>query len=113
MKYIPLLSGLLFASSLLASAATLAASEAAPAAGASSTYPLTTCVVSGEALGSMGDAYVHLHKETGKPDRKVRLCCKGCLKKFTKDPAKYLGKLDAAAAPAPTAPAASHAGHAH
>jgi hypothetical protein len=77
----------------------LAAAEPAPVEKA---YPLDTCVVSGEALGSMGDAYVHLHKEEGKPDREVRLCCKGCLKKFNKTPAKYLEKLDAPAKPAAT-----------
>lgn len=98
-------------------AETTAASPAAP-------YPLAVCVVSAEALGSMGDAYVHLHKEEGKPDREVRLCCKGCLKRFAKDPAKYLAKLDAALAQpsAPAAPSApakpapapdAHAGHAH
>ncbi len=73
-------------------------------------YPLTTCVVSGEALGSMGETFVHIHKEAGQPDREVRLCCKGCLKKFTKDPAKYLGKLDSPSKPAAADP---HAGHAH
>jgi hypothetical protein len=91
----------------------LRAEPAAPAA--TPAYPLTTCVVSGEALGSMGDAYVHIYKEEGKPDREVSLCCKGCLKKFTKDPAKYLGKLDAATQPAaPAVPVTdAHAGHAH
>jgi hypothetical protein len=63
-------------------------------------YPLTTCLVSGEALGSMGETFVHLHKTEGQPDREVRLCCKGCLQKFAKDPAKYIAKLDAAKTPA-------------
>lgn len=56
------------------------------------TYPLTTCVVSGEELGSMGDTIVHQHE-----GREVRFCCKKCVRKFTADPAKYLAKLDAAA----------------
>lgn len=87
-------------------------SATAPSSPADS-YPLTTCVVSGEALGSMGDTYVYIHKEDGKPDREVRLCCKGCLKKFTKEPAKYLAKLDAPV-PAPAAPKAdTNDGHAH
>jgi len=56
------------------------------------TYPLTTCVVSGEKLGGdMGDPYVFTHD-----GREVRLCCKSCLKDFKKDPAKYLKKLDEA-----------------
>jgi hypothetical protein len=61
-------------------------------------YPLDTCVVSGEKLGSMGDPYVLVHKQDGKPDRTVKFCCKGCLKDFQKDPAKYLKLLDDAAA---------------
>ena len=80
-------------------------------------YPLDTCVVSGEALDSMEGPYIHTYKEEGKPDREVRLCCKGCLKKFSKDPAKYLAKLDSAAKPAAEKPAApaddAHAGHKH
>ncbi len=54
-------------------------------------YPLDVCVVSGEPLGSMGEPYIFDHE-----GREVRLCCKGCLKKFQEDPEKYLAKLDAA-----------------
>ncbi len=57
------------------------------------TYPLTTCVVSGEKLGEMGEPYVLLHE-----GREVRFCCKGCKKDFLKEPAKYLKKIDDAAA---------------
>ena len=55
----------------------------------SSEYPLDTCVVSGEKLGSMGDPIVIKHEGT-----EVRFCCKSCIKKFKKDPAKYLSKLN-------------------
>ncbi len=87
---------------------------AADTPAAAKPYPLTTCVVSGEALDSMGETYVHTHKEAGKPDREVRLCCKGCLKKFNKNPAKYLEKLDADR-PLPAKPDVpdAHAGHDH
>jgi hypothetical protein len=61
-------------------------------------YPLETCVVTGDKLGDMGEPYVHVHKEAGKPDRTVKFCCKGCLKDFQKEPAKYLKLLDEAAA---------------
>ncbi len=66
---------------------------------AKETYPLTTCVVSGEPLdaGHAGGSFDYIHKEAGKPDRLVRFCCKACLKDFKKDPAKYLAKIDAAA----------------
>ncbi|ACB74839.1 hypothetical protein [Opitutus terrae] len=61
-------------------------------------YPLQVCAVSGEELGSMGEPFDYIHKEDGKPDRLVRMCCDGCVKKFKKDPAKYLKKIDEAAA---------------
>ena len=54
-------------------------------------YPLETCLVSGEALGSMGDPINELHGT-----RLVRFCCKSCPKTFKKNPEKYLAKLDAA-----------------
>ena len=52
-------------------------------------YPLTTCVVSGEKLGSMGKPFVYDHE-----GREVRFCCKNCVKDFKKEPAKYLKQLD-------------------
>jgi len=47
-------------------------------------YPLKTCVVSGETLGGMGDPYVFSNEGT-----EVRLCCKHCLEDFNKDPGNY------------------------
>ena len=54
-------------------------------------YPLETCLVSGEKLGSMGPAIDYAYQ-----NRLIRFCCKGCIGKFEKDPAKYLSKLNAA-----------------
>jgi len=51
-------------------------------------YPLTTCLVSGEKLGEMGDPYVINHK-----GQEIKFCCKGCVKDFNKDPDTYLAKL--------------------
>lgn len=88
-------------------------------------YPLQTCVVSGDKLekSEMGDPVDYLHEEKDKAPRLVRFCCKGCLKSFRKDPAKYLKMIDEAAAkkaaggapstPAPQAPADGHSGHQH
>ncbi len=56
------------------------------------TYPLKTCVVSGEKLGANGDPIEYIAG-----GRLVRLCCGGCVKEFEKDPRTYLDKLDAAA----------------
>jgi YHS domain-containing protein len=55
-------------------------------------YPLTTCVVSGEKLDSMGKPKVIQYE-----GREVRFCCDHCEPEFRKDPAKYLKKLDDAA----------------
>ena len=53
-------------------------------------YPLTTCIISGEKLGSnMGPAVEHVYE-----NRLVRFCCKGCVEKFEKEPVKYLSELD-------------------
>ena len=47
-------------------------------------YPLATCVISGEKLGSMGDPVIVHHD-----GKEIRLCCEHCLPKFKADPAKY------------------------
>ena len=83
-------------------------SQSAASAQAQADYPLTTCVVSGDKLvGDMGGPIDYIYKEAGKPDRLVRFCCKDCIKDFEKEPAKYLTKIDeAAAAKAKAAPKA-------
>jgi len=101
MKTFPafLLVGLLGATSLLAAnPVSEKADKPAKAADSAPAYPLTTCVVSGEELGSMGKPVEYTHKEEGKPDRVVLFCCKMCVGKFKKEPAKYLAQIDAAAA---------------
>jgi hypothetical protein len=88
----------LFASALVSGALTVFAAEKSPApAKSAAPYPLTTCVVSDEKLGSPADTVVYAHKEAGKPDREIRLCCDGCIDDFKKEPAKFLKKLDDAA----------------
>lgn len=61
-------------------------------------YPLDTCVVSGEKLDSMDDLVKYAYKTPDGKEREVRFCCKGCIKKFKKDPEKHLKILDEAAA---------------
>lgn len=94
----------LVAASLLPLA--LRAEDKAPA---KDDYPLEKCLVSDEKLGDMGEPYVMQYE-----GQTVKFCCKDCLKKFKKDPEKYLKILaDArkekeaqkAAAPAPQPPA--------
>lgn len=54
-------------------------------------YPLTTCLVSGEKLGNMGEAVNFVHG-----NRLLRFCCRDCIKKFRSEPLQYLAKLDKA-----------------
>jgi hypothetical protein len=64
-------------------------------------YPLETCVVSTDKLGEMGAPidYLYAEKVEGKDQvRLVRFCCKGCVKSFKKEPAKYLKEIDVATA---------------
>jgi len=51
-------------------------------------YPLKTCVVTGNELGSMGDPITEVYQ-----GQQMKFCCKPCVAKFHKNPAKYLAKL--------------------
>ena len=62
--------------------------EAALRAELRKSYPGTTCPVSGETLGSMGEPVEVLYGT-----QLIRLCCKGCLKSFTKNPRKLVAKV--------------------
>lgn len=60
--------------------------------GVPASYPLKTCVVSGEEFGGdMGKAVKVTYEGTD-----VYLCCKSCIKKFNKEPAKFVAKVKAA-----------------
>jgi YHS domain-containing protein len=78
---------------------TVGRADDSSAAGSTEAKPkpdmLTTCPVSGDKLGEMGKPYVFVYQ-----GQEVKLCCPNCKKDFDKDPAKYLKKIeDAAAAP--------------
>lgn len=51
-------------------------------------YPLKTCIVSGEDLGTMGKPVVIVLE-----GQEIKFCCKSCKPRFEKDLAKYLSKL--------------------
>ncbi len=110
------LPSLLLSAALVAAVAAFAHDEKksdkpVASAEAKAAYPLKTCVVSDDKLedNSMGGPVNYFYKEAGKPDRLVIFCCKDCVKDFEKEPAKYLAKIDeAAAAKAKAAPASDH-----
>lgn len=80
---------------LLAAALSAADTPAADAAKAKA-YPLDICLVTGEKLDSMGGVVTVVAD-----GQEYKFCCKGCIKDFNKDPAKYAKKLaDAAKAKA-------------
>ncbi len=70
----------------------LAKLDAAAIAAQKADYPLGTCPVSGEKLGSMGEP---LDVVAG--HRLFRFCCGGCLEKFHANPQAVVAKVDAAA----------------
>lgn len=51
-------------------------------------YPIDTCIVTGNKLGSMGDPVSFVHN-----GQEIKLCCQPCMKKFKANPEKYLAKL--------------------
>ncbi len=60
---------------------TLAAADLKP-------YPLQTCIVSDNKLGSMGKPITKVYS-----GQEIKFCCKPCIKKFEANQAKYLAKL--------------------
>jgi hypothetical protein len=84
---------------LLTFAAVLAVGFSAIAADtkekAAKPYPLDKCIVTDEKLGEHGDPYVFTHE-----GQELKLCCKGCLKDFNKQPAKFVKKLEGSSKPA-------------
>ena len=65
-------------------------SQAQPATQA---YPIDWCIVSGEKLGEMGPAVDYSYS-----GRDIKFCCKNCIKIFDKEPARFMARLDSAAA---------------
>mgnify|MGYP000134051330 CR=1 FL=1 len=54
-------------------------------------YPLTSCPISGEELGSMGDPIQVVYQ-----GRLVKFCCSMCIPQFEADPIPTIAKIDAA-----------------
>jgi len=65
------------------------AADKADKAAKAKPYTLKVCPVSDEKLGDMGDPYVFTHD-----GREIKLCCKGCLKDFEKNPSKFVKKIE-------------------
>lgn len=57
-------------------------------AGSVKPYTKDTCIVTDNKLGSMGTPVTKIYD-----DQEVKFCCKPCVRKFEKNPQKYLQKL--------------------
>lgn len=75
---------LLIASLLLIGTLTWAAEKTV----APKTYPLKTCIVTDNDLDSMGEQASFVYQ-----GQTIKVCCKPCIAKFEKNPAKYLKKI--------------------
>lgn len=51
-------------------------------------YPLKTCLVTDNKLGSMGSPVTKTYG-----DQQVKFCCKPCVAKFEKNPERFLAKI--------------------
>jgi hypothetical protein len=67
---------------------TSATSATTPTHGSVKPYPLKTCLVTDNDLGSMGDERRFVYQ-----GQEIKICCKPCEAKFLKNPQKYLAKL--------------------
>ena len=63
--------------------------DVAKQAGAPKPYPLKTCIVSDNDLDSMGEQASFVYQ-----GQTIKVCCKPCIAKFEKNPAKYLKKIE-------------------
>lgn len=72
-------------------AAAFAKIDAAVIAQQKTSWPLKNCPVSGEAYGGDMEPVDYVYGT-----RYVKFCCKGCIRKFEKDPGKYMASIDAA-----------------
>ncbi len=80
----PGMRALLIAALLLAAPAGMTAEEAQP--GAVKPYPLENCVVSNDKIDPQVPPLVYNGQE-------YRFCCRGCIKKFNREPDKYAARL--------------------
>jgi YHS domain-containing protein len=64
------------------------ASCAATGSAGVKTYTKDTCIVTDNKLGSMGTPVTKVYD-----GQQVKFCCKPCVGKFEKNPAKYLAKI--------------------
>ncbi len=85
---IALLTGSALFMTACASSGGSSGSTAATSVGGTKPYPLKTCIVTENDLGSMGDEQSIVYQ-----GQEIKFCCKPCEAKFLGNPAKYLARI--------------------
>ncbi|MEZ6013653.1 MAG: hypothetical protein R3F49_00945 [Planctomycetota bacterium] len=67
---------------------TLSACASTKGGDPSRSYPLDTCIVTDNALGSMGDPITRVYN-----GQEIKFCCQPCVEEFEADPDAFLAKL--------------------
>ncbi|MBA4150871.1 MAG: hypothetical protein H0X66_22395 [Verrucomicrobia bacterium] len=86
MKKIKILFTTTAAALLLAGCASTGSSTSS---GKAKPYPLNTCIVTDNELGSMGTPLSKVYN-----GQTVKFCCKPCVREFEEDPATFLPKIN-------------------
>ena len=86
----------LVVTTVFAQAETTTQNASAPQKMTGAPYLLDVCAVSGEKLPGDGGVVLIMDGKTDalQTGREVRFCCKGCQGAFSKDPAKFIPKID-------------------
>lgn len=85
---IALLTGSALFMTACASSGGSSGSTAATSVGGTKPYPLKTCIVTENDLGSMGDEQRIVYQ-----GQEIKFCCKPCEAKFLGNPTKYLARI--------------------
>ncbi len=85
---IALLTGSALFMTACASSGGSSGSTAATSVGGTKPYPLKTCIVTENDLGSMGDEQRIVYQ-----GQEIKFCCKPCEAKFLGNPVKYLARI--------------------
>ena len=85
---IALLTGSALFMTACASSGGSSGSTAATSVGGTKPYPLKTCIVTENDLGSMGDEQRIVYQ-----GQEIKFCCKPCEAKFLGNTAKYLARI--------------------
>lgn len=89
LSHVPALAGVMLIGLLITACGSPRAASGSQAQVAIRPYPLDTCLVTENALGSMGDPVTLVHA-----GQEIKLCCAPCVEEFKAHPETYLSRLE-------------------